>query len=102
MEGEKKSVYVIFWLTRRSRVREEKKKKKKKEREREREKKREKKKRSVLGHPIARATSYYILITGLQKCIWQCKTGSVKFARSLSLPSIVKKVRPGCKKSQGT
>ena len=37
----KKCRYVVFWLTGRSRVREK-----------------EKKKKSVLGHPVARATSY--------------------------------------------
>ena len=41
----------------------------------------------------------HILTTGLQNAF---TVGSIKFANSLSLPSIVKKVRPGSKSSQGT
>ena len=41
----------------------------------------------------------HILTMGLQKCL---KVGSVKFANSLSPPSIVKKVHTGSKSSQGT
>ena len=41
----------------------------------------------------------HILTTGLQKCL---KVGSVKFANSLSPPSIVKTIRTGSKGSQGT
>ena len=51
-------------------------------------------KKCVLGHPIARATSYCLLS--------DIKVGSVKCANSLSPPSIVKKVRTGSKSSQGT
>ena len=40
----------------------------------------------------------HILTTGLQKCL----VGSVKFANSLSPPSIMKKVCTGSKSSQGT
>ena len=62
------------------------------------------KKLSVLGHPIAQATSYCLL----PDTLWLPASknafivGSVKFANSLSLPSIVKKVRTGSKSSQGT
>ena len=42
----------------------------------------------------------HIMTTGLQKIAF--KVGSVKFANSLSPPSIVKKVRTGSKSSQGT
>ena len=41
----------------------------------------------------------HILTTGLQNVF---KVGNVKFANSLSPPSIVKKVRTGSKSSQGT
>ena len=41
----------------------------------------------------------HVLTTGLQNAF---KAGSVKFANSLSPPSIVKKVRTGSKSSQGT
>ena len=41
----------------------------------------------------------HVLTTGLQNVL---KVGSVKFANSLSAPSIVKKVRTGSKSSQGT
>ena len=58
----------------------------------------------VLWHPIARATSYCLLPDTL--CLRASKNvfkvGSVKFANSLSPPSIVKKVRTGSKSSQGT
>ena len=61
-------------------------------------------KKSVLGHPIARATSYCLF----PDTFWLpasknfFKVGSVKFENSLSPPSIVKKVRSGSKSSQGT
>ena len=42
----------------------------------------------------------HIPTTGLQKNAF--KVGSVNFAKSLSLPSIVKKVRTGSKSGQGT
>ena len=63
-----------------------------------------KKTKCVLGHPIARATSYCLLPDKLrvQASKNAFKVGSVKFANSLSLPSIVKKVRTGSKSSQGT
>ena len=56
----------------------------------------------VLGHPIARATSYCQTHSdcGASKNVF--KVGSAKFANSLSPPSIVKKVRTGSKSSQGT
>ena len=79
MEGGKKvSLRRVFLLTRRSRVR---------------------RKKCVLGHPIARATSYCLLPDthydyGPPK---MPKVGSIKFANSLSPPSIVKKVRTGSK-----
>ena len=56
------------------------------------------KKRSVLGHPIARATGYCLLPDTFW--LWASKVGSVKFANSLSPPSTVKKVRTGSKRSQ--
>ena len=61
-------------------------------------------KKIVLGHPIARATSYCLLpdtfwLRTFKKAF---KAGSVKFANSLSPPSIVKKVRTGSESSQGT
>ena len=58
----------------------------------------------VLGHPIARATSYCLLpdTFWLQASKNVFKVGSVKFANSLSPPSIVKKVCTGNKSSQGT
>ena len=61
-------------------------------------------KKYVLGHPIARATSYCLLPDTLllRASKNAFKVGSVKFANSLSLPSIVKKVRTGSKSSQGT
>ena len=56
------------------------------------------------GHPIAWATSYCLLpdTLWLQASKNAFKVGSVKFANSLSPPSIVKKVRTGSKSSQGT
>ena len=83
MEGGKKCLCIVFWLTRRSRVC---------------------RKKSVLGHPIAQTTSYCLLPDTLW---WRAsknafKDGSVKFTNSLSPPSIVKKVRTGSKSSQGT
>ena len=61
-------------------------------------------KKCVLGHPIARATSYCLLPDTLWLRISKTafKVGSVKFLNSLSPPSIVKKVRTGSKSSQGT
>ena len=82
---EKKCLCVVFWLTRRSRFRGGGGK-------------------CLLGHPIARATSYCLLRDAfwLQASKNAFKVGSVKFANSLSPPSIVKKVRTGSKSSQGT
>ena len=61
-------------------------------------------KKCILGHPIARATSYCLLpdtfLQGASKNAF--KVGSVKFANSVLPPSIVKKVRIGSKSSQGT
>ena len=59
-------------------------------------------KKCVLGHPIAQATSYCLLPDSfwLQASKYAFKVGSVKFANSLSPPSIVKKVRTGSKSSQ--
>ena len=61
-------------------------------------------KNCVLGHPIAQATSYCLLpdTFRLQASKNAFKVGSVKFANSLSPPSIVKKVCTGSKSSQGT
>ena len=61
-------------------------------------------KKWVLGYPIARATSYCLLpdTFWLRASKNVFKVGSVKFANSLSPPSIVKKVRTGSKSSQGT
>ena len=58
----------------------------------------------VLGHPIARATSYCLLpdTFWLQASKNVFKVGSVKLANSLSPPSIVKKVCTGSKSSQWT
>ena len=81
---EKKCLCVVFCrLTRRLQVR---------------------RKKCVLGHPIARVTSYCLLPDKLwlQASKYAFKVGSVKFANSLSPPSIVKKVRTGGKSSQGT
>ena len=73
---------VVFWLTGRSRVRGGKKKK---------------------GFGASYSTNNelllvarHILTAGLQK------VGSIKYANSVSPPSIVKKVRTGSKSSQGT
>ena len=83
MEGGQKCLCVIFLLTRRSRVHENK---------------------SILGHTIARATKYCLLPDTFW--LWASKNafkvGSVKFADTLSPPSIVKKVRTGSKSSQRT
>ena len=58
----------------------------------------------VLGHPIPRAASYFLLpdtfCLRASKNVF--KVSRVKFANSLSPPSIVKKVRTGSKSSQGT
>ena len=61
-------------------------------------------KKCVLGHPITQATSYCLLpgTFWLQASKNVFKVGSVKFANSLSPPSIVKKVCTGSKSSQGT
>ena len=61
-------------------------------------------KKCLLGHPIARATSYCLLpdTICLRASKNAFKVGSVKFTNSLSPPSIVKKVRTGSKSSQGT
>ena len=61
-------------------------------------------KKRVLGHPIARATSYCLLTDTfwLRASKNVIKVGSVKLANSLLLPSIVKKVHTGSKSSQGT
>ena len=78
----KKCLCVVFWLTRRSRVRGIK---------------------CVLGHPTARATSYCLSpdTVSLRASKNVFKVGGVKFANSLSPPFIVKKVRTGSKSSQG-
>jgi len=57
----------------------------------------------VLGHPIARATCYCLLpdIISLRASKNVFQVGSVKFANSLSPPSIAKKVRTGSKSSKG-
>ena len=62
------------------------------------------KKKCVLGHPIARATSYCLLpdTFWLRASKSVFKAGCVKLANSMSPPSIVKKVRTGSKSSQGT
>ena len=61
-------------------------------------------KKCILGHPIARATSYCLLpdTFGLRASKNVFKAGSVKFANSLSPPSIAKKVPTRSKSSQGT
>ena len=79
MEGGKKSVFPSFFGGSRFREGEKKKKKKK----------------CVLGHLIARAF-------WLRASKDAFKVGSVKFANSLSPPSVVKKVRTESKSSQGT
>ena len=80
MEGGKKCLCVIFWLTRRSRFRG---------------------RNAFWGHPKARATSYCLLpdTFWLRTSKNAFKVGGVKFANSS--PSIVKKVRTGSKSSQG-
>ena len=81
IKGGKKCFCIIFWLTRRSWVCG---------------------KKCVLGHPIT--ISYYLL----PDTFWPrasknaFKVGNVKFANSLSPPSIVKKVRTGSESSKGT
>ena len=81
--GKKKCLCVIFWLPRRSQVH---------------------RKKCILGHPIARATSYCLFpdTEWLRASKNAFKVGSVKFANSLSLPSVVKKVHTRSKSSQGT
>ena len=61
-------------------------------------------KKCILGHPIAQAASYCLLPDAfwLRACKNVFKVGSIKFANSLSPPSIVKKVHTGSKSSQGT
>ena len=68
----KKCLCVVFGLARRSRVRQEKEKEKR-----------------IWGHPIAQATSYCLLpdTFWLRASKNVFKVGSVKFAKSLSLPS---------------
>ena len=80
---EKKCLCVVFWLTRRSRVRG---------------------KKSVWGHPMARATNYCLLpdTLWLRASKNAFTVGSVKFTNSLSPPSIVKEERTRSKSSQGT
>ena len=76
-------VEPIFWLTRRLQFCERKK---------------------HFGAPLTQATSYCLL----QDTFWlrasknAFEVGSIKFANSLSPPSIVKKVRTGSKSSPGT
>ena len=74
---------VVFWLTKRSRVL---------------------RKKKCFGASYSTSNKLlliarHIMTTGLQNAF---KVGSVKFANSLSPPSIVKKVRTGSKSSQGT
>ena len=61
-------------------------------------------KKCVLGYPIAQATCYCLLPDTFWLRAFKnvFKVGSAKFANSLSLPSIVKKVCAGSKSSQGT
>ena len=61
-------------------------------------------KKFILGHPIARATSYCLLpdTFWLRASKNAFEVGSVKFTNSLSPPFTVKKVRTGSKSSQGT
>ena len=84
--GEKKCLCNVFRLTRRSRVRGE------------------KIGGGGGGGGGARATSYCLLpdTYWLRASKNVFKVGSVKFANSLSPPSMVKKVRTGSKSSQGT
>ena len=83
MEVEKKVSLRRFWLTRRPAS---------------------SWKKWVLGHPIARVTSYCLLpdTFWLRASKNAFKVGSVKFANSLSPPSTLKKVRTGSKSSQRT
>ena len=81
--GGKKCLSVVFWLTRRSRVRG---------------------KKMRFGAPYSTSNKLllvarHIMTTGLKNAF---KVGSVKFASSLSPPSTVKKVYTGSKSSQGT
>ena len=78
--SKKGGLCVVFWLTRRSRVR-------------------GKKMRFGASYSTSNKVLFvarHILTTNV------FKVGSVKFAYSLSPPSIVKKVRTGSKNSQGT
>ena len=61
-------------------------------------------KKCLLGHPITRATSFCLLpdTFWLRAFKNAFKVGSVKFANSLSPPSIVKNVYTRSKSSQGT
>ena len=83
-KGGETCLCVVFWLTRRSRVRAG--------------------RECVWGHPIAQATSYCLLPDtlwlGASKNAFTA--GTVNLANLLSLPSIVKKIRTGSKNSQGT
>ena len=88
--GKKVSLCCCFWLTRRSRVRGEKRKKKRK------------KKRFEASYSTSNKIlliARHIMTTGFKNAF---KVGRVKFANSLSPPSIVKKVRTGSKSSPGT
>ena len=60
-------------------------------------------KKCVLGHPIAWSASYCLLPNTfwLRASKNAFKIGSVKFAKSLSPPSILKKVRTGIKAAKG-
>ena len=80
MEGGKKCLFVVFLLTRKSQVR---------------------RKKMCFGASYS-TSNKLLLIAGhiMTKNVF--KVGSVKFANSLSPPSIVKKVRTGSKSSQGT
>ena len=83
MEGvEKRCFCVVFWLTRRSGVR---------------------RKKSVLGHPIARAASYYLLpdTLWLRSSKNAFKVGSVKFANSLSPLPLWRNYAPEVKAAKG-
>ena len=96
MEGENKVSLHRFLADQKLRLRVRRRRKKKR--------RKKKKKKSVLGHPKARATSYCLFPDTL--CLRASKNafnvGSIKFADSLSPPSIVKKIRTGSKSSQGT
>ena len=60
-------------------------------------------KKCVLGHPIVQATSYCLFpdTLGLRGSKNAFKVGSVKFANSLSPPSIVRKYAPEVKAAKG-